>query len=152
MPLNPGKLIDALFHKSFDDVNFQDAYWPMLWASVLLLVVAVVLYNVQTRRLHRHPPLVNREEWLLWTAICVFGLLIVATVFHWYPFSHVLILAFGLPTFVWIVFFRFPPVIEAYNAQLRRARFFSQARYKQAESTIRTTRKAAASKNRRRRR
>ena len=87
MPLNPGHLVDALFHHPFDELNFQDAYWPMLWASVILLVVAVILYNVNTRRLHRHPPLVNREEWLLWTAICVFGLLIVATVFHWYPFT-----------------------------------------------------------------
>jgi hypothetical protein len=151
MPLNPGHLVDALFHHPFDELNFQDAYWPMLWASVILLVVAVILYNVNTRRLHRHPPLVNREEWLLWTAICVFGLLIVATVFHWYPFTHLLILVVGLPTFAWIVFFRFPPLIEAYNAQLRRARFFSQARYKQAESTIRT-RKAPASKGKRRRR
>ena len=123
----------------------------MLWASVILLVIAVVLYNVQTRRLHRHPPLVNREEWLLWTGICVFGLLIVASVFHWYPFTHLLILAIGLPTFVWIVFFRFPPLIEAYNAQLRRARFFSQARYKHAEATIQK-KKGPASKSRRRRR
>ena len=43
-----------------------------------------------------------------------------------------LTLAIGLPTFVWIAFFRFPPIIEAYNQQLRRARFFSQSRYKHA--------------------
>ena len=151
MPLNPGSLIDALFHHPFDDTNFSDAYWPILWASVILLVVAVVLYNVQTRRLHRHPPLVNREEWLLWTAICVFGIMIVACVFHWYPFTILMTLLVGLPTFVWIVFFRFPPLIEAYNAQLRRARFFSQARYKHADATIQK-KKAPASKNRRRRR
>jgi hypothetical protein len=72
-------------------------------------------------------------------------------VFKWYPFTHLLILAIGIPTFIWIVFVRFPPIIEAYNQQLRRARFFSQSRYKHAESTIRT-RKAPTARSRRRRR
>jgi len=117
----------------------------------VLLIVAVVLYNVQTRRLHRHPPLANREEWLLWTAICVFGLLIIECVFAFYAFFVAATLLVGIPTFIWIVFFRFPPIIEAYNAQLRRARFFSQSRYKAAESTIRT-RKAAPARSKRRRR
>lgn len=152
MPLDPFKLLGALFRKGgFDDINFGDLYWPVLLASVILLVAAVVLYNVETRRLHRHPPLVNREEWLLWTAICVFGLLIVESVFHFYFFFVVLTLAIGIPTFLWIVFRRFPPMIEAYNQQLRRARFFSQSRYKHAEATIRT-RKASAGRPKRRRR
>ena len=31
----------------------------------------------------------------------------------------------GIGTLIWIRFFRFPPIIDAYNEQLRRARFFS---------------------------
>lgn len=151
MPLNITKLINALFHTGFDKTFFSDLWEPVLYASVLGLVVAVVLYNVQTRRLHRHPPLVNREEWLLWTAICVFGLLIVESVFHFYLFFVVLTLLFGLPTFIWIAFRRFPPIIDAYNQQLHRARVFSQSRYKHAEATIRT-KKAPGGRPKRRRR
>ena len=55
----------------------------------------------------------------------------------------------GCVTFIWIRFFRFPPLIEAYNEQVRRARFFSQARYKQAETTIRA-RRGRSQKRRRR--
>jgi hypothetical protein len=147
VPLKLDKLLDSLFHEAFDKANFSDLHSPVLYGSVVLLAIAVILYNVQTRRLHRHPPLVNREEWLLWTAICVFGLLIVESIFHFYLFVVLLTVLIGVPTFVWIVFFRFPPIIEAYNQQLRRARFFSQSRYKHAESTIRA-RKASRPKRR----
>jgi len=39
--------------------------------------------------------------------------------------------------YAWTRFRYFPPIIAAYNQQLRRARFFSQARYKHPEATIR---------------
>ena len=55
----------------------------------------------------------------------------------------------GIATYIWIRFFRFPPMIQAYNEQVRRARFFSQARYKQAEATIRA-RRGRGQKRRRR--
>lgn len=153
MPLNWKTLINAFFHVvgGFDPQNFTDLYWPVFWASFLGLIAAVVLYNVNTRRLHRHPPLVNREEWLLWTAICVFGLLIVESIFHFDLFIVFLTLAIGLPTFVWIAFRRFPPIIEGYNQQLHRARVFSQSRYKHAEATIRTKKAPGARPKRRRR-
>lgn len=145
------KIVDALFHTGFSRDNFQDLWLPVLLAAVVGLVVAVVLYNVDTRRLHRHPPLVNREEWLLWTAICAFGLLIVESVFSFYLFLVVLTVGIAIPVFIWIVFWRFPPIIEAYNQQLRRARFFSQSKYKHAEATIRT-KKAPGGRPKRRRR
>jgi hypothetical protein len=150
MPLNFDKLIDAIFHTGFDKDFFTDLWTPVLIASVALLVGSVIMYNVQTRRLHRHPPLVNREEWLLWTGICVFGLLIVESIFHFYLFIVLLTVAIGLPVFWWIVFRRFPPIIDAYNQQLRRARFFSQSRYKHAEATIRTKKSARPTRRRRR--
>ena len=151
MSFRPKRLIDAFFHLGFNSTNFTDLWWPVLIASLVGLIVAVVLYNLNTRRLHRHPPLVNREEWLLWTAICVFGLLIVECVFAFDFFIVFFTIAIGLPTFVWIAFFRFPPIIEAYNQQLHRARVFSQSRYKHAEATIRT-KKAPGGRPKRRRR
>ncbi len=155
--IGPKKWLDALFwpFSQYPDAasgstGFSDLVWPVGIASVILLIVAVILYNVQTRRLHRHPPLVNREEWLLWTAICVFGLLIVEDLFHFYFITVVLTMIIGFGTFIWIVFFRFPPIIYAYNQQLRRARFFSASKYKHPEATVRTARKGGRPKRRRR--
>ena len=77
----------------------------------VLLVGAVVLYNVQVRRLHRHPPLVALQEWLLWTALAVFGLLLVYAIFKFYFIFVLVTVVVGLATFVWIRFVRFPPLI-----------------------------------------
>lgn len=130
--------LDSLFLAGgFSPENFPDLAWPVAIASFVLLVAAVILYNVQTRRLHRHPPLVGLQEWLFWTALTVFGLLLVYFVFRFYFIFVVLTIVIGLATFVWIRFFRFPPIIAAYNAQLRRARFMSQAKYRAPEATIR---------------
>jgi hypothetical protein len=147
-PTNVSKLLKVLGWP-FDESHFGDLALPVGAAAVLLLIVAVVIYNVQTRRLRRHAPLVNREEWLLWTAICFFGLIAVEDIFHFYFFVVLLTLAIGLPTFLWIAFFKFPPVIEGYNQQLRRARFFSQSKYKHPEATLRTARKGGRPKRRR---
>ena len=100
------------------------------------------------RQLHRHEPLRSLQEWLLWTGLFTFGLILVG---HALPL--LLHLHRGLHrrrrgTFVWIRFFRFPPMIATYNEQLRRARFTSQARAKQAETTVRSRRTRG---NRRRR-
>lgn len=133
----------------FNVQNFPDIYHPIWIASAILLVLTVVLYNVRVRQLHRHEPLRAMQEWLLWTGLITFGLVLVGTVFQFYFLFIVIFLVLGLAAFVWIRFFRFPPYIAAYNEQLRRARFFSQSRYKEAESTVRTKR-AARGRTRRR--
>lgn len=134
----------------FSDENFPTLRTPIWVAAVALLVVAVLLYNMQVRRLHRHAPLVALQEWLLWTAICVFGIVIIATIFEFYFFVVVGTIVIGIGTFVWLRFWRFPPLIEVYNQQLRRARFQSQQRYRNPEATVRS-RKAPARQRRRRR-
>ena len=80
------------------------------------------------------------QEWLLWTGLITFGFVLVATVFNFYFLFILIGLIIGISTFVWIRFFRFPPYIEAYNSQIRRARFFSQSRHKAAEATVRSRR------------
>jgi hypothetical protein len=131
-------LLDSLFLTGgFSPQNFPDLFYPIAVASFALLVVAVVLYNVQTRRLHHHPPLVALQEWLFWTALAVFGLLLVYAIFKFYFIFVLLTLVVGMGTFVWIRFFRFPPLIETYNQVLRRQRFLSQKRYRDPETTIR---------------
>jgi hypothetical protein len=135
--MNQG-LIDALFAQGgFSPQNFPDLFYPVAIAALVFLVGAVVLYNVQVRRLHRHPPLVGLQEWLLWTALAVFGLLLIYAIFKFYFIFVLITLVVGLATFVWIRFVRFPPLIAAYNVQVQRARSMTQARYKRPEATIR---------------
>lgn len=133
----------------FNVQNFPDIYHPIWIAAAVLLVLTVVLYNVRVRQLHRHEPLRAMQEWLLWTGLITFGLVLVGTVFQFYFLFIVLFLVLGLATFVWIRFYRFPPYIAAYNEQLRRARFFSQSRFKEAESTVRSKRQRAGRGRRR---
>lgn len=124
----------------FNQINFPDIYMPTWIASVVLLIGTVVLYNIRVRQLHRHEPLRAMQEWLLWTGLITFGLVLVGTIFEFYFLFVLLFIVIGIATFVWIRFFRFPPYIDAYNEQLKRARFMSQSRHKQAEATIRTRR------------
>jgi hypothetical protein len=131
-----GWVPDALTTQ-FSAGEFGDIFYPITAAAGILLIIAVVLYNVQTRRLHRHPPLVALQEWLLWTAICGFGLLLICAIFHFYLIVVLGTIVVTCVTFVWIRFFHFPPLIAAYNNQLRRARFYSQQRYKHPEATVR---------------
>ena len=135
--------------KQFIQGNFTDIFTPIWVAAALFLIVTIVLYNVRSRQLHRHEPLRTLQEWLLWTGLTTFGLILVGTLFRFYFLFILLFIVIGAITFIWIRFFRFPPMIEAYNDQVRRARFFSQARYKQAEATIRA-RRGRGQKRRRR--
>ncbi len=134
----------------FTQQNFPDIFTPMWVAAAVFLVGQVVLYNVRTRQLHRHEPLRTLQEWLLWTGLIVFGLLLTATAFRFYFFFVLVILVIGVATFVWVRFIRFPPLVAMYNEQLRRARFYSQSRYRTAEATVRSRRSRAQQRRRRR--
>ena len=132
--------LDYLGRYPFNLQNFPDIYFPIVAAAAILLVLTVVLYNVRVRQLHRHEPLKAMQEWLLWTGLVTFGLVLVGAIFAFYFLFVLLFIVIGIAVFVWIRFLRFPPYIEAYNEQLRRARFFSQSKYKAAESTVRARR------------
>ena len=141
-------LLDPLF-KVFDEGHFTDLFTPIWVAALVLLIGTVVLYNIRSRQLHRYEPLRTLQEWLLWTGLATFGLILVGATFHFYFLFVFLFIVVGIAAFIWIRFFRFPPIIAAYNEQVRRARFFSQARYKQAEATVRS-RKSRGGRRRRR--
>jgi len=53
----------------------------------------------------------------------------------------------GLGVFAWIRFIRFPPILQAYERQLAKQRYFDRRRFSHPETTIRSK----ASKRRRRR-
>jgi hypothetical protein len=135
--------LDSLFLiGGFSPENFPDLFYPISLAAFVFLVATVVLYNVQTRRLHHHPPLVALQEWLFWTGLAFFGLLLVYAVFKFYFVFVLVTLVVGIGTLLWIRFYRFPPLILSYNNILKREQYLSQKRYYNPESTIRTKSKS----------
>lgn len=131
---------------SFNSGNFPDLFRPTWVGSLVLLGALVVLYNVRTRALHRHPPYLDMWEWLLWTGVVVFSLLIVFSLFVW-DFLFVLVTMIGgAAVFVWIRFVRFPPMFEIYERKLAKERYFTRSKFSHPEATIRSK----SSKRRRR--
>ena len=127
---------DYLF-LSFNSQNFPDLFHPTWIASAILLVALIVLYNVRTKALHRHAPFVDMWEWLWWTGLVTFSLLMIEALF---VFDLILVLAtmvIGLGTLVWIRFFRFPPILAAHEQRLARQRYFTKQKFADPEATIR---------------
>lgn len=137
---------DYLFEK-FNQASFPDLYLPLVFASVVGLIAIVVFYNVRTRQLHRHQVYLQMYEWLLWTGVITFSLMLVYMVFAFDMIIVLLTLVIGLGAMVWIRFVRFPPYFAAYERQLAKQRYYSRSRYAHPETTIR----AKSSRRRRRR-
>ena len=142
---------DYLF-QSFSSQNFPDIFHPTWIASAVLLVVLGVLYNVRTRALHRHPPYVDLWEWLWWTGLVTFSLIIVEAIF---VFDYILVLLtqiVGLGTLVWIRFVRFPPILRAREQRLARERYYTKQKFADPEATIRKRASGGGRRTQRRRR
>jgi uncharacterized membrane protein len=146
----------------FSAHTLPDLYTPLWVATLVLLVGLIVLYNVRTRALHRHAPYLDMYEWLLWSGISLFGLLLVAAIFNFYMIVLLVILVSGLAVMVWIRFIRFPPQLDVYEHKLAKQRYFTRSKFAHPESTIRpkgaktstaraNTGRARASRNRKRR-
>ena len=121
---------------AFSGDNFPDIFFPTWIAAALLLVVLTILYNVRTRALHRHPPYLEMWEWLWWTGLITFSMLIIESLF---VFDYFLVLTtqiIGIGTMIWIRFFRFPPFFVAYEARLARDRYIRQRRFAEPDATI----------------
>jgi hypothetical protein len=125
------------FFTRFSVHTFPDLYTPLWVASLGLLIVLVVLYNVRTRALHRHAVYLDMWEWLLWTGISLFGLLLVASVFNFYLIVLLVILFTGLAVMVWVRFIHFPPLFEVYEQKLAKQRYFTRQKFSRPEATIR---------------
>jgi hypothetical protein len=135
---------------SFSSVNFPDLFHPTWIASGILLIVLIVLYNVRTRRLHKHAPYLDLWEWLWWSGLITFGLLMIEALF---VFDFILVLAtavIGLGMLVWIRFFRFPPLLRAHEQRLARQRYYTKQKFADPEATIRRRGGRRAPRRRRR--
>jgi uncharacterized membrane protein len=122
---------------AFSSRNFPDLFHPTWIASLVLLVGLIILYTVRTRQLRGHAPYLQMYEWMLWTGIVTFGLLLVGALF---VFDFFLVLAFGiigLSFLVWVRFRKFPPVLELYEQRLAKQRYFTRSKFTKPEATIR---------------
>ncbi len=125
------------FWVAFNSINFPDLF-NLIWiASLVLLIVLILLYVLRTRALHRHKLWLDMWEWLFWSGLITFFLLIVGAIFQ-FDFAVILvILGSGLLTMAWARFRRYPPLFEAYEHQLARQRYLARTRQTRPEATIR---------------
>ena len=126
------------FWVAFNSINFPDLFNPIWVTSLVLLIVLIVLYVLRTRALHRHRLWLDMWEWLFWSGLITFFLLIVGSIFQ-FDFAVILvILGSGLFTMAWARFRRYPPLFEAYEHQLARQRYLARTRQSRPEATIRS--------------
>ena len=133
---------------AFNSVNFPDLFNAIWITALVFLVVTVVLYLVRTRQLHRHQPYLELYEWILWTGVIFFSLLLIFSIFHFDFIIVVSSIPIGLGLLVWVRFVRFPPTLQAYEAQLAKQRYLSRFRYAHPEATIRQTKKSGKRRRR----
>ena len=123
--------------ESFNRRNFPDLFNATWIAALGLLVVLIVLYIWRTRALHKHPPYTELWEWIWWTGLITFSLILIGSVFVFDFFLILAIEVIGLSTLVWIRFRRFPPFLAAYDRQLAKLKYASTKKYTEPEATIR---------------
>lgn len=133
----------------FNPANFAPIFDSTWHFAVAMLVLSIVFYNFQGRRLRNYAVFLDLNEWLLWTSVGVFSLLLMYSVFA-FDFIFVLpTMIGGAVLYIWIRFIHFRPLIAAYEERLARQRYFQRARVSHPDTTIR---KSATSKPKRRRR
>lgn len=137
---------------SFSHDNFPDIFHPTWIAAAILLVILTVLYNVRTRALHRHPPYLEMLEWLWWTGLITFSMIIIESLFVFDFFLVLTTLIIGVGTLVWIRFIRFPPFFAAYETRLAKERYYSKQKYATPDATIKKRSPGRQQRQRRRRR
>ena len=122
--------------ESFKYENFPDIFHPTWIAALVLLVVLTILYNVRTRALHRHAIYLEMWEWVWWTGLVTFSLIIIESLFVFDFFLVLTTEIVGIGTLVWIRFVRFPPFFAAYESRLARERYFTKQKYATPDATI----------------
>lgn len=127
---------DYLF-EPFNPHSFPDLFTPTWVASLALLLGLIVLYNVRTRALHRHAPYLDLYEWLLWSGLSAFGLLLTASVFSFDLIVVIVVGLVGIGSLLWVRFVRFPPILSAYEHRLTKQRYYTKTKFSRPEATIR---------------
>jgi hypothetical protein len=137
---------------AFNDKNFPDLFNAIWVFSLIGMVATVLLYNLRSRQLRRHQVYLDMYEWLLWSGVIFFFMLLVYALFHFDFLFVVLSIPVGVGILLWIRFVRFPPYLAAYETQLARARYYSKQKFAHPEATIRPKRASRGARSQRRRR
>ena len=126
------------FWVGFNKRNFPDLFDPIWMSAGILLIVLTFVYWQRTKALHRHRHWLDMWEWIFWSGLISYFLLVVGAIFQ-FDFAVILIILFGgLGTMAYARFVKFPPLFEAYEHQLARQRYLARARTSRPEATIRT--------------
>ena len=96
-----------------------------------------MLYSVRTRALRKHPPYLDMWEWLWWTGLITFSLLVIEALFVFDWFLVLTTEVIGIGALVWIRFRRFPPILASHEQRLARERYYSKQKFADPEATIR---------------
>lgn len=136
---------DYLFTE-FNDAQFPDLFNATWIFAIVGIVATVILYNVRTRQLRRHQVYLDLYEWLLWSGVIFFFLLLTYAVFHFDFIFTLVTIPVGVGIMIWIRFVRFPPSLAAYETQLARARYYSKQKFAHPEATIRPKRTTRGSR------
>jgi hypothetical protein len=113
-----GKLFDP-----FTPINFGDLFTMMWLGSFVILVGAIVVYNAAQRMYRRYPAILSLHEWVFWSILVTWGVVPLLVVIHVPLALLLLIVVPGMVVAAYAAFVKFPPVIEAANAEIRRRRF-----------------------------
>ena len=118
-----GFLFDPLTPLTFPDL------FTLLWVgAIIILIGAIVIYNIALRRNRRYPQLLALHEWVFWSIVVTWGLVPLLVVIH-VPLIIILLLVIpGMAVAAYAAFVRFPPRIAAANDEIRRRRFMPPPR------------------------
>lgn len=126
------------FFIGFTKRNFPDLFDQIWMGSGILLLALIVLYVLRTRALHRHKHHLDMWEWIFWSGLITYFLLVVGAIFQ-FDFAVILVILFtGLGVMAWARFSKFPPLFDAYEHQLARQRYLARSRSSKPEATIRS--------------
>jgi hypothetical protein len=113
-----GKLFDP-----FTPLNFGDLFTLMWVGAFVILIGSVLVYYAAGRMYRRYPAILALHEWVFWS---IFGpwLVVPLLVVIGVPLALLLLLVVpGMAVAIWAAFIKFPPIVEAANAEIRRRRF-----------------------------
>jgi hypothetical protein len=113
-----GKLFDP-----FTPLNFGDLF-TMMWAGAFMILIgAVVVYNIAQRSARRYPAILSLHEWIFWAILVTWGVVPLLVVIH-VPLALLLLIVLpGMAVAAYAAFVKFPPIIDAANGEIRRRRF-----------------------------
>jgi hypothetical protein len=108
--------------------NFPNLF-TLLWVTALLVVAgAVVVYSMAGRRYRRYPVLLSLHEWVFWSIVVTWGIVPLLVVIQVPLLLILLVIVPGTGVAIWARFVKFPPLIAAANAEIRRRRFVPPGR------------------------